>query len=288
MKTDALSMATLVELTNRLVDDYDVIDVLTVLSHRCVEAVDVDAAGVMLTSPTGELQFISSSSEPVRTLELFQIHANEGPGVDCIRSGLATANEALNDGDGRWPMFAAQAIAQGFHAVHALPMRLRGRTIGALILFRTSEGPLSEDDMVMARCLADVGTIAIQQHQSTMDTSTSNTQLSNAISSRVIIEQAVGMIRQATSCTRDDAFNRLRSHAGSRSEGLTVIARRIVGKSFDSNDLDESDKQASPAVDDNAVPVVSPVAEPSDEAQVARKASNLVNASPHPFSVGET
>jgi len=238
MNRESLLIATLVELADKLVDDYDVIDVLTVLSHRCVEAVDVDAAGVMLASPNGELQFIASSSESMKNLEIFQIHASDGPCVDCIRNGLAVTSEALSETDGRWPMFAPRAITQGLHAVHCLPMRLRGRTIGALNLFRTQEGSLSDDDVVVARGLADVATIAILQHQTTFDASTSNTQLSNAINSRVIIEQAVGMIRQATNCEKDFAFNRLRAHALNHHEGLTVIAKRIVGKSIDSNDLD--------------------------------------------------
>jgi hypothetical protein len=238
MKRESLLMSTLVELADRLVDDYDVIDVLTVLSRRCVEAMDVDGAGIMLVSPVGDLQCVAASSESIRMLELFQIHADEGPCVDCIRNGLAVTNEALSEIDRRWPMFAPQAITRGFFAVHCLPMRLRGRTIGALNLFRIDQGSLAEDDAVVARGLADVATLAILQHQSTIDASTSNTQLLNAINSRIIIEQAVGMIRQATRCTKDDAFDRLRAHAGSHHEGLTVIARRIVGNSINSNDLD--------------------------------------------------
>jgi GAF domain-containing protein len=239
MSGESLLMATLVELADKLVDDYDVIDVLTVLSHRGVEVLKVDAVGVMLASSVGELQCIASSSESMRTLELFQIHANEGPCVDCIRNGLSITNLALSETIDRWPMFAPQALAQGFSAVHCLPMRLRGRTIGALNLFSTHLGPFTDDDVLVARGLADVATIAILQHQSTVDASTSNTQVSNAINSRVIIEQAVGMIRQATSDSKDDSFDRLRAHAGNHHEGLTVIARRIVGKSMNPNDLDD-------------------------------------------------
>lgn len=244
VNTGSLSM-TLVELADRLVGDYDVIDVLTVLSHRCVDTLGVDGAGVMLSSPVGELQFIAASCESMRSLELFQIHSDEGPCVDCIRNGLAVTNEALSDTDGRWPMFAPRAMAQGFHSVHCLPMRLRGRTIGALNLFRTDRGTLSVEDIVVARCLADAATIAVLQHQSTYDASTSNTQLNNAIKSRVVIEQAMGMICQATSCNKDHAFDRLRAHAQNHKEGLTVIARRVVGKSIGSSDLDELERPVS-------------------------------------------
>jgi GAF domain-containing protein len=239
MVRESLLIATLVELADNLVDDYDIIDVLTVLSDRCVQALDVDAAGVMLATPGGELQFVASSSESMRVLELFQIQVAEGPCVDCFRDGLAIVNHSLDDTEGRWPRFAPRAIAQGFRSVHCLPLRLRGRTIGALNLFRTQEGSLTEEDVAVAQGLADVATIAILQHRSSLDANTLNTQLSNALNSRVIIEQAKGMVRQATSCGMDDAFNRLRAHARNHNEGLTELATRIVGRTILSADLDE-------------------------------------------------
>lgn len=239
MTRESLLIATLVELADNLVDDYDVIDVLTVLAHRCVEAIDVDAAGVMLASPTGELQFVASSSESMRVLELFQIQTNEGPCVDCFRDGLAITNHALSESDGRWPMFTPKALAYGFRSVHSLPMRLRGRTIGALNLFRTHQGTLSEEDAGMAQGLADVATIAILQHRSTLDASVLNAQLNNALNSRIIIEQAKGMIRQSTNCAMDEAFNRLRNHARNHNEGLTDLAIRVIKNSILPNDLDE-------------------------------------------------
>src|ERR1700722_6838048 len=139
MNRESLLIGTLVELADNLVAEYDVIDVLTVLTHRCVEAVDVDAAGVMLASPAGELQFVASSSESMRVLELFQIQDNEGPCVGCFRYGLAITNHSLSEADGRWPLFTPRALALGFRSVHSLPMRLRGRSIGDLSLFRTQQ-----------------------------------------------------------------------------------------------------------------------------------------------------
>jgi GAF domain-containing protein len=239
MARESLLIATLVELADNLVDDYDVIDVLTVLSDRCVEAVDVDAAGVMLASPQGELQFVASSSESMRVLELFQIQVAEGPCVDCYRGGLAIVNHSLSAADGRWPLFTPRALAQGFRSVHSLPMRLRGRTIGALNLFRTHQGPLDDDDVALAQGLADVATIAILQHQSSLNASTLNAQLSNALNSRIIIEQAKGMVREATNCDMDEAFNRLRGHARNHNEGLTELATRVVERTMVLSELDE-------------------------------------------------
>jgi GAF domain-containing protein len=238
MARESLLIATLVELADNLVDNYDVIDVLTVLSDRCVETLDVDAAGVMLASPGGELQFIASSSESMRVLELFQIQANEGPCVDCYHSGEAIVNYDLTAQDDRWPHFTPRALAQGFRAVHSLPMRLRGRTIGALNLFRTHQGPLGANDVAAAQGLADVATIATLQHQSSLDSRALNEQLSNALNSRIIIEQAKGMISQATNCDMDEAFGRLRAHARNHNEGLTGVATRIVEGKLATNEID--------------------------------------------------
>ena len=244
MNRESLLIATLVELADNLVNDYDVIDVLTVLSHRCVEAIDVDAAGVMLASPVGELQFVASSSESMTVLELFQIQSNEGPCVDCFRDGIAITNHSLSEADGRWPLFTPLAMAQGFRAVDSLPMRLRGRTIGALNLFRTHQGALSDDDVIVAQGLADVATIAILQHRSSIDASALNAQLNNALNSRVIIEQAKGMICQSTGCNMDEAFNRLRAHARNHNEGLTNLATRIVSKTTIPSNLDQWARRA--------------------------------------------
>jgi GAF domain-containing protein len=239
MARESIMIATLVELADNLVDDFDVIDVLTLLSLRCVEAIDVDAAGVMLASPGGELQFIASSNESMRVLELLQIQADEGPCVDCFKSGKAIINHELHDPDQRWPNFAPRAIALGFHSVHCLPMRLRGRTIGALNFFRKEEGLLDDEDVVLAQGLADVATIAILQHRTSLDAKTLNAQLSIALDSRIIIEQAKGKVAQATGSDMDEAFNRLRNHSRNHNIGLTSVATMVVEGTLSGTDLDE-------------------------------------------------
>lgn len=221
-------MATLVELADNLVDNYDVIDILTLLSNRCVDTIDVASAGVMLGLPGGELQFVASSSESMRILELFQIQANEGPCVDCYFGGVAIVNHQLVDPDARWPRFTPRAIELGYRSVHCLPLRLRGRTIGALNLFRATEGLLSPDDVMVAQGLADVATIAILQHQSTLSAQLLNNQLSFALNSRIIIEQAKGMIAQFAGGDMEEAFSRLRNHARNHNLKLTDVATGIV------------------------------------------------------------
>jgi len=239
MDRESLLMATFVEIADNLVEGYDVIDVLSVLCDRCVQTIDVDAAGVLLSSPDGQLQYVASSSETMRVLELFQIQVDEGPSMDCYRNGLAIVNLSLSESAGRWPLFSPRALAEGFHSVCCVPMRLRGRTIGALNLFRSNQTWLDDADLAMVQALADVATIAILQHQSTLNANTLNAQLNNALSSRIIIEQAKGMICEATNCDMVSAFHRLRAHARNHNVGLTELATRIVTRTTKSRDLDE-------------------------------------------------
>ncbi|MDH2903859.1 MAG: GAF and ANTAR domain-containing protein [Actinomycetota bacterium] len=228
MARESLVVATLVELADNLVDNYDVIDILTLLSNRCVDTIDVTSAGVMLCLPGGELQFVASSSESMEVLELFQIQANEGPCVDCYTGGVAIVNHELVDPDVRWPHFSPRAIEQGFHSVHCLPMRLRGRTIGALNLFRADVGLLTTDDIMIAQGLADVATIAILQHQSVLGARLLNDQLSFALNSRIVIEQAKGMIAQFYGGGMEESFSRLRNHARNHNVKLTEVATNLV------------------------------------------------------------
>ena len=228
MPREALLVRTLVELADNLVEDFDVIDVLTVLSDRCVEVLDVDSAGVMLAAPGGELQVVASSSDAMRGLELFELQANEGPCVDCFVSGQPIVNLELSAVDDRWPRFAGRAVADGFHSVHALPMHLRGTTVGALNMFRVSEGSLRADDVVAAQALADVATIAIIQHQAAVGAAVLNTQLSEALNSRIIIEQAKGKVSEASGLDMDRSFQRIRTHARNHNLRLTELARGIA------------------------------------------------------------
>ena len=123
------------ELADTLVDDFDVVELLTLLTDRCVEVLDVAAAGLMLAYPGGELRVMASSSEAMRLLELFELQSEEGPCPDCYRTGEPIVNHRLAAAGGPWPRFEPRAVEAGFRSVHALPMRLRDVIIGALNLF---------------------------------------------------------------------------------------------------------------------------------------------------------
>jgi GAF domain-containing protein len=233
-----LLIRTLVELADNLVDDFDVVDLLTLLADRCVEVLDVAAAGVMLAAPSGALQVVASSSEAMRVLELFELQADQGPCVDCFAGGEPVVNVNLQAADTRWPRFASEAVAAGFGSVHALPLRLRGRTIGALNMFRADQGTLDASDVTAAQGLADIATIAIIQHQVAVDAQTLNLQLSQALNSRIVIEQAKGKISQAANIDMDRAFQRLRAHARKYNLRLSQLAADIADGTTNPNQLD--------------------------------------------------
>lgn len=235
---ESLMVSTLVELADNLVDNFDIIDILTLLCDRCVKAFSVDTAGFMLEAPGDTLQFVASSSESMRVLELFQIQAWEGPCVDCFTSGSAIVNHDLIEPDEHWPKFTPRAIGLGFRAVHCLPMGLRGRTIGALNFFQSQPGSVPADDILVAQGLADIATIAILQHRTTLDARRLNDQLAFALNSRITIEQAKGMIAQSSSADMDVAFARLRAHARNHNWRLTDVANRVVEGSLPISSLD--------------------------------------------------
>jgi len=238
MPREALLAKTLVELADTLVDDFDVVELLTLLADRCVEVLDVAGAGLMLAYPGGELRVMASSSHAVRLLELFELQSEEGPCPDCYRSGMPIVNHRLATVDGRWPRFGPRALAAGFQSVHALPMRLRGSVIGALNLFRADEGTLTEADVHAAQALADVATIAIVAQRAAADTQVVNEQLHQVLNTRIVIEQTKGMVAEATGLGLDQAFSALRHHARRDNIRLLDIADEIIAGTLAAQPLD--------------------------------------------------
>ena len=228
MPREAVLARTLVELADTLVDDFDVVELLTLLADRCVEVLNVSAAGLMLVAPEGNLRVVASSSEEMRLVELFELQAEEGPCPDCYRTGEPTLSRDLAGEEGRWPRFGPVALKAGFRSVHAVPMRLRGETIGALNLFGADEGELDEADVVAARALADVATIGILQHRAALQAHIVIDQLNHALQSRIAIEQAKGVIAERSRLDMDEAFAWLRHHARNNNLLLLDVAHAVI------------------------------------------------------------
>jgi GAF domain-containing protein len=171
---------------------------------------------------------MAASSEATRLLELFELQSQEGPCLDCYRTGRPVVNQDLATANNRWPRFAPEALAAGFRSVHALPMRLRGAVIGGLNLFHIESGKMQRADVEAAQALADVATIAIIQHRTTLDAHIVNEQLNHALNSRVIIEQAKGIVAESKGLSMDQAFSTLRNHARNRNLRLADVAGDLI------------------------------------------------------------
>jgi GAF domain-containing protein len=228
MSREAMLAKAMVELADTLVADFDVVELLTVLADRCVDVLDVEAAGIMLVAPDGDLRVMASSSDAIRVLELFELQSQEGPCLDCYRTGQPVVNHDLEATNDHWPRFAAEAIAAGFRSVQALPMRLRGIVIGALNLFHVEPGETSDADVVAAQALADIATIGIIQHRNALEAQVVNEQLSNALNSRVVIEQAKGIVAERMGLNVDESFAVLRTFARSHNQRLADVARDVI------------------------------------------------------------
>jgi hypothetical protein len=228
---------TFVELADTLVDDFDVIDFLQVLAARCVELLDVAAAGIMLADPGGSLMTVAASDERARLLELFEIQSDEGPCRDCYRLGAAVVNVDLEGARERWPQFTPQAISGGFRSANALPLRLRSQVVGSLNLFHAGTGGLGEAELRMAQALADAATIGIVHQRTIRRGEVVAGQLQLALTSRIVIEQAKGVLAERLRISPDDAFEVLRGAARSRNRLLSDLARDITSGSADAAQL---------------------------------------------------
>jgi len=227
MDTDLLS-DTFIELADTMVADFDVIDFLHMLTDRSVRLLAASAAGVMLADPRGELRVAAASTEEAGLLELFQLQNDQGPCLECFRTGRPVTAADLAGPAPQWPRFAQAAAQAGFATVEALPMRLRDQVIGALNLFRTEPGPFEAADLRIAQALADVATIGLLHERNVRRRDTVAEQLQAALNSRVVIEQAKGKLAERLGIDMDRAFNMLRDYARNSNLRLTDVARDFV------------------------------------------------------------
>lgn len=228
---------TLVELSDTLVMGFDGIDFLHTLTERCVQLLGVDAAGILLADQRGTLNLVAASAEQARMLELFQLQNEEGPCLDCYRSGESVACADLAVAPQRWPRFATAAREQGFAAVQAVPMRLREQILGALNLFRCSPSAIPTEATAVAQSFANVATISILQVRALRHSEMVTEQLQSALNSRVLIEQAKGILAGRRRIGIAEAFTLMRTYARDHNRLLSQVARAVIAHDPDIADL---------------------------------------------------
>jgi transcriptional regulator with GAF, ATPase, and Fis domain len=233
---ETLVLETLVQLADTLIQDYDVIEFLGMLSERCVALVDADEAGIMVTDGRGSLQVVASSSERSRLLELLELQNRDGPCLEAFMTGQPVSSADLSADRDRWFHFSREAITFGFQSVHSVPLRLRTQVIGALNLLRTQTGLMDRADQTLARALAQMATIGLLQERAVSASKIASAQLQTALTSRVRLEQAKGVIAERHSIDIDTAFERLRLYARSHHRQISDLALAIVRDDFDIDD----------------------------------------------------
>lgn len=226
---EQLLIKAFVELADTLVDDYDIIDLLDRLVTYSVQLLAADAAGILLADAQRNLRVVASTNEQTEWMEMMQLEADEGPCVECFRTGAPVTVTDLTDTAERWPrLVAALGDGEAYRSVHALPLRLRGQAIGAMNLFHRQPGPLPAADLALGQALADVATIGILQERAISRGEVLNEQLQTALNSRVIIEQAKGVLANRGNLSMNTAFDQLRRYARTHNLRLSEVARQIV------------------------------------------------------------
>jgi GAF domain-containing protein len=239
VQSEAEVARAMVQLSDSLAVDFDEVRLGRILVDRCVELLDLDSAGVVLVAPRGGPRVVVSPSDGAGALhDLVRLELSGGPGADCLRTGQPVDAPSLTASGAAWPRFTTEAIALGFRSVCTIPLRMRETVVGTLSLFRRTDGPLHPRDRLVAEAFADVATIAILQHRAASQARSLNDNLTAALESRIVIEQAKGVLAERLGCHVDAAFALLRNHARNHNLRLAELSRRIVSGSFDARWLD--------------------------------------------------
>jgi hypothetical protein len=225
-----------VGLANSLVGPFDVVELLDGLTQDCARLLDVASAGLLLADRSGMLHVVAASSERTRNLELFQLQRDEGPCLECYRSGRPVSVGDLSLEVDRWPQFVPAAMAEGFVSVHAIPMRLLDDVLGALGLFGAGTGALNEADLSLGQALAHVASVAIGVDAAAAKRGLVEARLYSVLQSRVVVEQAKGVLAQG-GLDMEEAFGQLRRYAQTHNQRLTDVARALTLRQLSPREL---------------------------------------------------
>lgn len=227
---EAKLSAAFVAIADTLVADFDLVDMLQNLIEICTDILDVEAAGLLLRAGAGDLQVVASTTEDARFIEFAQLGAAAGPCWECANTGVPVTIPDIAAGGDQWPAFRDAALERGFRSVHATPLRLRNDVIGTMNLFGAKAGALNTEDIAVAQALSDVAAISILSQRAAQERDTVTTQLQGALETRVVIEQAKGILAQSLGISVDAAFASLRAFARDHNLNLRSVAAALVDR----------------------------------------------------------
>ena len=226
-----------VAMTDALMSEYDVVDLLSTLLNMCTDILGVDAGGILLVDGAGELDLVASTSEEAKVVETIIIAAGAGPCIDCYTTGTAVSVGDIETVADKWPRFYEAAKEQGFHSTYAVPMRIRGEVIGVMNLLSTQRAPISVRDGNIAQSLADIAVLGILHERNFRNPLAITEQLHLALDTRILIEQAKGVLAQAEKLSMSDAFNALRAYAQANDTTLRATAEGTVRRTLSASDV---------------------------------------------------
>ena len=229
---EARLLQTFALLADTLVADYDVVDLLQMLVDTCRDVLEMTAAAILLADGRGDLEVIASTSESSRLVEMIQLSAEAGPCIESFRTGRPVSVPDIAETGPEWVRFRQSALDQGFRSVEALPLRLRDITIGTLNLMRSESGAPPREDLDAAQACARVATNGILHERTIRESAVLTEQLQAALNSRIVIEQAKGVISETRGVPIDEAFTLMRDYARAHRIGLSVVASKLVDRSI--------------------------------------------------------
>lgn len=237
MTTEQRLAQVFVELADTLVVEFDALDFLSTLTERSVELLNADAAGVILHDLRGNLHVVASTSDAAQVLELFELQNDEGPCLDCFKGGRAVVNVEIAEARARWPRFSAAAAEVGYRSTHAIPLRLRNSVVGAMNLFCQGDTRLSDEDVALGQALADIATIGLLQERAVRQSGLIAEQLQTALNSRIMVEQAKGVLLASASIDVGQAFGLMRDYSRRNNRPVRDVAQNVIDRVLTVDDL---------------------------------------------------
>ncbi len=225
---DEVLIDVLSEFAQTLTGRFEVSEVLYRLAEHVITILDVRGAGVSVVDENGQLRPVTGINELTLTLESVEEQFQEGPCVDAFKQGDIIVVEEIERDIDRWPKWASEAMRRNVHAVLGIPLRVRDESIGAMNVYNSEPRKWREPDVRVARVLTDMAASYVANASELEQSRRTTEQLREALGSRIIIEQAKGVISVDQQCSVDDAFALLRDHSRRHNVSLRAVAEAVV------------------------------------------------------------